>query len=67
MSNFKYAVLNDKIVIGTLWENEKLGKVFVTTEEKIDPNFDLEIYDSESQEQITHIDLRDFLLEVLPQ
>lgn len=65
MSKAKYAIFNYQTHIGILWENEKLGKVFVTTGEKIDPNYDLEIYDCESNQKINNIDLRDFLLETL--
>jgi hypothetical protein len=65
MSKAKYVILNYQTHIGTLWENKKLGKIFVSTGEKIDPNFDLEVYDCESDQRIGNVDLKDFLLETL--
>ncbi len=66
MSKAKYAVINGKNFVGILWENEKLGKVFVTNEVKIDPNCDIEVRDVFTEEVVNNIDLKDFLLEVIP-
>jgi hypothetical protein len=64
LSKAKFAVRNGDNVTGILWENEKLGKVFVQ-QGTIDPNFDLEIYDLDTHKVVNHVDLRDFLLETL--
>jgi hypothetical protein len=66
MSKILYAVKNGDNIIGTLWENEKLGKVFVTTGEKIDLLHDLQIRSAETYQDEENIDLRDFILEVMP-
>lgn len=65
MSDAKYTIKNGDSILGILWENEKLGKVLVT-DGKVDMNFDLEIYDHSKNAYVKYIDLRDFLLEVLP-
>ena len=64
MSKAKYVIANGDGIIGVLWENEKLGKVLVT-DGKIDANHDLEIYEPMGGKPVKHVDLRDFLLEVL--
>jgi hypothetical protein len=66
MSKLLYGIRNGYNIIGTLWENEKLGKILVTTGEKIDLNYNLEIKNAETEEYEESIDLKDFLLECLP-
>lgn len=65
MSKLLYGVRNGDNIIGCLWENEKLGKVFVSTGKPIDLNFDLEIRNAETMEDEKFIDLKDFILECL--
>lgn len=66
MSKPKYAVSNGGNVIGVLWEDDNLGKIFVSTGEKIDLAFDLKIMSIETSKKVDHIDLRDFILKALP-
>ena len=66
MAKLLYGVRNGNNIIGCLWENEKLGKVFVSTGELIDLNHDLEIRNAETMEDERVIDLKEFLLECLP-
>jgi hypothetical protein len=65
MSKAKYAVRNGDNHVGILWENEKLGKVFVVQSE-IDINFDLEIMDIDTGNIVDHVDLREFIFDALP-
>lgn len=65
MSKPKYVVSNGNKITGILWENENLGKVFVLQNE-VDLNFDLEIFDIETNEYIDHVDLREFIFDALP-
>jgi hypothetical protein len=64
VTKFKYAIRNGDKVLGLLWEHDALGKVLVT-DGKIDSNFDLEIKDQNGN-TVDYIDLRKFLLEILP-
>lgn len=66
MSEAKYIVINGDTILGVLWENESLGKVFVT-DGKIDLNFDLEIRDFTTGENVKNVDLREFILDVIPE
>lgn len=66
MSQAKYAIINNKTLIAVLYEDEKLGKVLVLEGEKVDLKWDLEIWDIEGNKSINFIDLKDFLLKVLP-
>jgi hypothetical protein len=65
MSSVKYIIINGNTIIGMLWENELLGKVFTTTGANIDLNNDLEIYDCDAN-LIKNIDLRDAILSIFP-
>ncbi|WP_137743395.1 hypothetical protein [Robertmurraya siralis] len=65
MSKATHVVRNGDRTTGLLWDSEKLGKVFVLMD-KIDPNFDLEIYDIKTNELVNQVDLREFLLKALP-
>lgn len=64
MSKATYAIKNGDNLTGIMWENDKLGKVFIQKED-IDPNFDLEVIDLDNGKIVKHVDLRDFLLEAL--
>lgn len=67
MSKVKYAIITQEKQIGLLWENEKLGKVLVLENGvKISFNQDLEIYNVDDEKLENHVDLRDFLLEIIP-
>ncbi len=68
MSKSKYAVINggNQNIVGILYENEKLGKVLVTNDVKIDMNCDIEIMDVFTGEVVNSIDLRDIILEAIP-
>ncbi len=66
MSKPKYIVINGNSIVGVLWENEKQGKVLVTNDVKIDINSDIEIRDVFTDEAVNNVDLRDFLLEIIP-
>lgn len=65
MAEAKYAVKNGDSITGILWENEKLGRLFVLQND-IDPNFGLEILDLPNGNVVKEVDMIDFLLEILP-
>jgi hypothetical protein len=65
MSDATHVVRNGDDITGVLWENKKLGRVFVLMSD-INANFDLEVIDLKTNGVVKHIDLRDFLLEALP-
>jgi hypothetical protein len=66
LSKAKLCVINGENVLGILWDHKQLGKVLVTTGEKLNINHDLVIRNIETGKNEKSIDLRDFLLEVLP-
>jgi hypothetical protein len=65
MSEVTHFVRNGDNITGILWNNENLGKVFVLMN-NVDMNFDLEISEATTGKIVKYVDLRDFLLEVLP-
>lgn len=65
MSKLLYGIRNGDNIM-TLWENEKLGKVLIT-DGKLDLTHDLEIINAETMNAEEFVDLRDFLLECMPQ
>lgn len=65
MSKPRYFITDRNGVLGILWENENLGKVLVLeNKNEIDFNQDIEVRDFNGV--VNHIDLRDFLYEIIP-
>ena len=66
MTKAKYAILNGKDWNAVLWEDKKIGNVLITNGEEINLSWGLEIWDIEENKVVEYIDLKEFLLKVLP-
>lgn len=65
MSKPRYFITDRNSILGILWENENLGRVLVL-ENKNEIDFNQDIVVRDVYGIVNHVDLRDFLFEIIP-
>ena len=66
MSNkVKYTLINADNIIGIVYESDTYGRTLVL-QNKLDPNYDLKVWDIQKAERVTSVDLMEFIHSLLP-